>query len=215
MAQQAGVRRPCRRRGRPPHPRRAGRCSHRPHRGASDDPPAVADWSGARLVAPCPGRTLPVDPLPGGRRRSDARVDQRRRDVVLDRTPGHHVRWPGERQRRGRQRSGRADPRVLRPSGNDSDTAVVTGAGWVCMALAAGGLWIRRRPPLTLGAPAAAPFLTLVQNYGDEGVLRVFLFSSPFAALLIADLVVTTKAHRAAQAVVLITCVALGPLFVL
>jgi len=90
-----------------------------------------------------------------------------------------------------------------------------TGAVWVCMALAAVVLWIRRRPPLTLAALAAAPFLTLVQNYGDEGVLRVFLFSSPFAALLIADLVVTTKAHRAAQGVVVITCVALGPLFVL
>jgi hypothetical protein len=45
--------------------------------------------------------------------------------------------------------------------------------------------------------------------------LRVFLFSSPFAALLIADFVVTTRARRVARALVVITCVALGPLFVL
>jgi hypothetical protein len=90
-----------------------------------------------------------------------------------------------------------------------------TGAVWACMALAVVGLWIRRRPPLTLAALAAAPFFTLVQNYGDEGVLRVFLFSSPFAALLIAAFVVTTRARRAARGLVVITCVALGPLFVL
>jgi hypothetical protein len=90
-----------------------------------------------------------------------------------------------------------------------------TGAVWTCMALAAVGLWFRGRAPVTLAALAAAPFLTLVQNYGDEGVLRVFLFSSPFAALLIADLVITTRARRAAQGLVVATCLVLGPLFVL
>jgi hypothetical protein len=90
-----------------------------------------------------------------------------------------------------------------------------TGAVWACMAVAVIGLLIRRRAPLTLAALGAAPFLTLVQNYGDEGVLRVFLFSSPFACLMIADLVVTTRARRAAQALVVVVCLALGPLFVL
>lgn len=90
-----------------------------------------------------------------------------------------------------------------------------TGAVWACMAVAVVGLVIRRRAPLTLAALSAAPFLTLVQNYGDEGVLRVFLFSSPFACLMVADLVVTTRARRAAQALVVVVCLALGPLFVL
>lgn len=90
-----------------------------------------------------------------------------------------------------------------------------TGAVWACMAVAVIGLSIRRRAPVTLAALGAAPFLTLVQNYGDEGVLRVFLFSSPFACLMIADLVVTTQARKAAQALVVVISLALGPLFVL
>jgi hypothetical protein len=90
-----------------------------------------------------------------------------------------------------------------------------TGAVWTCMAVAAIGLTIRRRPPLTLAALAAAPFLTLVQNYGNEGVLRVFLFSAPFASLMIADLVVDMRARKAVQALVMVICVAWTPLFVL
>jgi hypothetical protein len=90
-----------------------------------------------------------------------------------------------------------------------------TAGVWVCMALAVIGLMLRRRAPITLAALAAAPFLTLVQNYGDEGVLRVFLFSSPFAALLVADLALTTRRRQAGRLAVLVTCLALGPLFVL
>jgi hypothetical protein len=76
-----------------------------------------------------------------------------------------------------------------------------------CLALA--GAWFRRRsrqPCLALVFLAFSPFgLLAIQAYGNEGVLRVFLFSLPYAAALAAIallpppavILAKTKHHRA------------------
>jgi hypothetical protein len=88
-----------------------------------------------------------------------------------------------------------------------------TAAVWSLMALSALVLWVRGRLPLTLLALGGAPLVTLVQNYGNEGVLRVFLFSSPFASLIVAQLLVTWMPRRVVQVVVAAVAIALVPLF--
>ena len=86
---------------------------------------------------------------------------------------------------------------VQRVAGSDVHRALVvlrlgfTAAVWGLALLSALVLWARRPPPLTLIALTAAPFALVVQNYGSEGVLRMYLFSAPFACLLIAQLIVT------------------------
>jgi len=64
-------------------------------------------------------------------------------------------------------------------------------------------------------ALAIAPFLTMAQNYGSEGVLRIFLFSAPFGCLLIAQFVVLGLRARFVQVVVAGASLALIPVFVL
>ena len=91
----------------------------------------------------------------------------------------------------------------------------LTGAVWVLMAAATLILWIRRHPPLTLVALAAAPFAMVVQNYGSEGVLRIFLFSAPFECLLIAQMLLAVLDRRSVQVLVAAAALALVPLFVL
>jgi len=90
-----------------------------------------------------------------------------------------------------------------------------TGAVWAVMALSVLILWIRRHPPVTLLALAAAPFVTVAQKYGNEGVLRMFLLSAPFAALIIAQMLVTLLGRRPVQALVAVAALALVPLFLL
>jgi hypothetical protein len=59
---------------------------------------------------------------------------------------------------------------------------------WTLMALSVLVLWERRkRVPVTLLTLAIVPFAAAIQSYGGEGVLRIFLFSSPFACLVIAQ----------------------------
>lgn len=89
-----------------------------------------------------------------------------------------------------------------------------TAGVWVLMGVAALRLTLLRRPPLTLFTLATAPFLMLVQNYGSEGVLRIFLFSSPFAALLIAQLVYTHLPVRWVPAGTVAALLLVLPLFV-
>jgi hypothetical protein len=91
----------------------------------------------------------------------------------------------------------------------------LTGAVWALMALSTLILWIRRHPPLTLFALAAAPFVMVVQNYGSEGVLRIFLFSSPFACVIIAQMLVALVGRRPVQVLVAAAALALVPLFLL
>ena len=90
-----------------------------------------------------------------------------------------------------------------------------TGTLWALMVISALILWVRRHPPLTLSVLAAAPFVLVVQNYGSEGVLRIFLFSSPFACLIVAQLLVGLTTRRLAQVIVAVVAVALIPVFVL
>jgi len=90
-----------------------------------------------------------------------------------------------------------------------------TGAVWALMALSALVLWFRRHPPLTLFALAAVPFLMMVQNYGTEGMLRIFLFSSPFACLIIVQMLVALQRRRPVQVLVAAATLALVPLFLL
>jgi hypothetical protein len=86
---------------------------------------------------------------------------------------------------------------------------------WGLMAVSILLLWIRRRPPLTLAALAVAPFVMVVQSYGTEGVLRIFLFSSAFATLIIAQTAVDLAALKPVRVVVAAVALALLPLFAL
>jgi hypothetical protein len=88
-------------------------------------------------------------------------------------------------------------------------TAVV----WALMGASALLLWFRRHPPLTLFTLAVVPFLTLVQDYGDEGVLRIFLFSSPFASLLVGQALASMLGLRWVRAGVAAAALLLIPLF--
>lgn len=92
---------------------------------------------------------------------------------------------------------------------------VLTAGVWFLMGVSAVRLTLKRRPPLTLFALATAPFVTLVQTYGGEGVLRVFLFSAPFAALLIAEMVVAALRVRFLPELMLVVLLLLVPTFVL
>lgn len=68
---------------------------------------------------------------------------------------------------------------------------------WGLAAIGALGLWRRRALDLRLPLLAAAPFpLLIVQPYGGEMLLRVYLFALPFASLLAA----TALAGRRARA---------------
>jgi hypothetical protein len=91
----------------------------------------------------------------------------------------------------------------------------LTGAVWALMALSTIILWIRRHPPITLFALTATPFVMVAQNYGTEGVLRIFLFSAPFACLIIAQMLVALVDRRPEQVLVAATALALVPLFLL
>ena len=92
-----------------------------------------------------------------------------------------------------------------------------TAAMWLCAFVAALMLGRRGRLPVTLVALALAPFAALLQKYGDEGVLRIYLFSSPFASLVMAKAMLTGLNSRntrfAAQAMMSILVVALIPIF--
>jgi hypothetical protein len=55
----------------------------------------------------------------------------------------------------------------------------------------------------------------VVQNYGSEGVLRIFLFSSPFACVIIAQMLVALVGRRWVQVLVAAAALALVPLFLL
>lgn len=92
---------------------------------------------------------------------------------------------------------------------------ILTAGVWFLMGVAAVRLTLKRRPPLTLFALATAPFVTLVQSYGGEGVLRVFLFSAPFAALLIAEMAVAALRVRWLPELEVIVLLLLLPTFVL
>lgn len=91
----------------------------------------------------------------------------------------------------------------------------LTAGVWLLMGVAAIRLLLARRPPLTLFVLATAPFLTLVQSYGSEGVLRVFLFSSPFAAVLIAQATVPILHLRWMPELIFAVALVLLPTFVL
>jgi phosphate starvation-inducible membrane PsiE len=86
---------------------------------------------------------------------------------------------------------------------------------WALMVASIIFLWVRRRPPVTLAALAAAPFVMVVQSYGTEGVLRIFLFSSPFATLVIAQAAVDLVGRRARRMLIPAVALALVPLFAL
>lgn len=92
---------------------------------------------------------------------------------------------------------------------------ILTAGVWLLMGLAAVRLAVRRRPPLTLFVLATAPFLTLVQDYGGEGVLRVFLFSAPFAAFMIAQIAVPCLQFRWMPELTVVVMLLLLPTFVL
>jgi len=90
-----------------------------------------------------------------------------------------------------------------------------TASVWALMGVSAMVLWLRKRPPLTLFALGITPFLTLVQNYGSEGVLRIFLFSSPFAALLLAQLATSLMDLKSVRMLTAVAAVLLLPVFLL
>lgn len=59
---------------------------------------------------------------------------------------------------------------------------------WALAAVGALGLWRRRALDLRLALLAVAPFpLLVLQPYGGEMLLRVYLFTLPFASLLVAS----------------------------
>jgi hypothetical protein len=73
----------------------------------------------------------------------------------------------------------------------------LAGAVWLLVVIAAIVLWKRRRTPLAALCIFAAGFpLLALQPYGGEMLIRVFLFSLPAAALLIATLVVPNHVTR-------------------
>jgi hypothetical protein len=86
---------------------------------------------------------------------------------------------------------------------------------WALMAVSILHLWIRRRPPITLVALATAPFVMMVQSYGTEGLLRIFLFTSPFATLIIAQAAVDHVARGSVRVLVPAVALALVPIFAL
>lgn len=87
-------------------------------------------------------------------------------------------------------------------------------------ALAVAGLlrqWFRGRPAWALAVLGAAPFPVLAaQSYGGEVMLRVYLFTLPFMALLGASVLLGSERSRPrlAGVTVFVTLVALVPAFV-
>lgn len=110
---------------------------------------------------------------------------------------------------------------VQRVTGSDAHRQLVlirlvfTGAVWGCALVGALALWRRRKPPITLIALTVAPFGLMVQNYGSEGVIRIFLFSAPFACMLVAHVVAELAVPRWSQVLVAVLAIALVPLFLL
>ena len=109
-----------------------------------------------------------------------------------------------------------------RVSGSDEHLAVVrvrvwfTAIVWGVMALSVLLItWRRKRPPVTLLVLALAPFVAAAQGYGGEGLLRVFLFSAPFACLLIASTFDFRPDHAVVRGLALVVALALPPLFIL
>jgi hypothetical protein len=99
------------------------------------------------------------------------RPDVVKLDLDLVRGPPHR---PGAACAGGGAALLRRADRRLSGRGGRRDELGLTGAVWVLMALSTFILSIRRHPPVTLLALAAAPFVMVVQNYGTEGVLRIF-----------------------------------------
>jgi hypothetical protein len=89
-------------------------------------------------------------------------------------------------------------------------------AGFIwCVAGIGGLIMLRRRGyGLVAGVITASPFLMLlVQAYGGEGILRIYLFSLPGAALLAAEVVVAAvSARRSLRPVVTVLALCLLPI---
>ncbi len=93
---------------------------------------------------------------------------------------------------------------------------VFSAVTWLSAAAATWFLWARRgRAQVTLAVLVVAPIAGMAQPYGGEAVLRVFLFSSPFACMVLAQTALAMPWRRAAHTLVAVTAVALLPLFVL
>jgi hypothetical protein len=92
---------------------------------------------------------------------------------------------------------------------------VFTAAVWAAMALSAVVLWFRGQRPITLFVLAVAPLGLVAQNYGTEGVLRIFLFSSPFAAMLVAQLLASIRIGHPMRLFVTVLALALIPTFLI
>ncbi|WP_446219650.1 hypothetical protein [Micromonospora sp. IBHARD004] len=84
---------------------------------------------------------------------------------------------------------------------------------WSAMGASTLRLWIRKRPPITLFTLVVVPFLTLAQDYGNEGVLRIFLFSAPFACLVIGQAVLGMLRMRWVRPAVIAAALLSVPLF--
>lgn len=89
-------------------------------------------------------------------------------------------------------------------------------AGFIWCVAALGGLIMLRRRGygLVAGVITVAPFLMLlVQAYGGEGILRIYLFSLPGAALLAAEVVVAAvSGRRSLRPVVTVLALCLLPI---
>lgn len=86
---------------------------------------------------------------------------------------------------------------------------------WILMGAGFMVLWARQRPPVTLAALAVAPFVMIVQSYGTEGLLRIFLFSAPFATLIVVQTAAEVAGRGPGRLLLGAVAVALLPLFVL
>ncbi|WP_322409861.1 hypothetical protein [Microbacterium invictum] len=97
--------------------------------------------------------------------------------------------------------------------------AVRMGLAAAIVVAAAAGIVVEfvreRRVELSLPLLAAAPgILVFAQSYGGEGVLRVFLYASPFLAMLIAKLLpVGRRMPRRAVSLIVIATLAMVPPF--
>jgi hypothetical protein len=73
-------------------------------------------------------------------------------------------------------------------------TMVVALIVWGLSALAVVSAWRRLGPVAVPGLLAFAPFcLVLAQNYGGEAIFRVYLFSAPWCAILVAGLLLRRR----------------------
>jgi hypothetical protein len=77
---------------------------------------------------------------------------------------------------------------------NHNITLVMVLVVWGLAVLAVGSAWRRPGPVALPGLLAFAPFgVLLVQSYGGEAIFRVYLFSAPWCAYLIASLVLRRR----------------------